>query len=269
MVHSPEILRVERVSLERDGLRVVDDVSWTVRSGETWALLGANGSGKTTLLRIVAGYEWPTDGAVEVLGARYGRVDLRELRKSIGWATSSLLTWFPPELPALAHAASGIDASIGLWRPFSPEEMDRARRALRELGGGSIEDRPYGVLSQGERQRVLIARALVARPALLILDEPCAGLDPVAREIFLRDLDGFLDAPEAPTAVFVTHHVEEIPARATHALLLRGGRVLAKGPIAETLTSANLSETFGAECALEGAPGAYRLTVRTVRTSRL
>lgn len=259
--HPDSILDLRGVGFRRDEVLVLDSIDWRVSPGEDWTLLGANGSGKTTLLHVVAGYEWPTDGEVRVFDRLYGRVDLRELRKSIGWVTTSLTTRLPPERTALEHALSGIEASFGLWRKFSRAEVETAREALELLGAGGVAHRPYGVLSQGERQRVLIARALCARPALLILDEPCAGLDPVARERFLRDLERMHAGADPPATIFVTHHVEELPSFATHALALREGRVVARGPLGTTLTDDVLGEVFGAPCRLERAEGRLRLRV--------
>lgn len=255
------ILNLAGVRMTRGDFEVLRGVDWRVEADERWVILGANGSGKTSLLKVVTGYEWPTRGRVEALGKVFGEVDLRELRKSIGWVSNALAAQFPESDPALAVALSGLEASIGLWRDFTDEEIDRARFALGLLGGGPFEQRPWGALSQGERQRTLIARALVAEPRLLILDEPCVGLDPAARESFLEDLVAFNAAEDPPALVLVTHHPEEIPAFVTHALVLREGRTLASGPVAEVLTDGVMTEAFGRACRIEVAGGRYWLRV--------
>jgi iron complex transport system ATP-binding protein len=249
---NPEtILRLARITMRRDDRMILSGVDWEIRRGEHWALLGANGSGKTSLLKIVAGYEWPSEGSVEVLGRPFGSVDLRELRKSIGWVSSSLPSWFPESNTALEIAASGLEASIGLWREFTAGEFAAAREALESLGGGAILDRPYRVLSQGERQRVLIARALVNRPAILVLDEPCVGIDPAAREDFLADLTNLATQRTSPAMIFVTHHIEEIPPFVLRALLLKEGRTVSQGAMDEVLTPRVLEEAFGRPCEIE------------------
>jgi iron complex transport system ATP-binding protein len=242
-------LRIERLARERHVL--LHDLAWTVRRGEHWAIVGPNGSGKTTLVRVLAGYLWPSRGEVTVLGQRFGEVDVRELRKIIGIVSSSLVEWLPPDLDARTTVATGFEASIGLTHvAIDDAERAAADAALAAVGAAAIAGRAYGVLSQGERQRVMIARALVHEPALLILDEPCAGLDPVARERFLADLGGLIASGRAPALVLVTHHLEEIPPQITHALALRSGTSVASGPVAEVLTAPVMSEVFGAPCAV-------------------
>ena len=256
---APPIASLSVELFERDGIEILRDVQLTIERGQRWAILGANGSGKTTLVRILAGEEWPSRGSVEVLGARFGRVDLRELRKRIGFVSASLGDRFSAHGDAVSAVVSGFDASVGLWRPLGDGELAQARRALDDIGAGRLATRPIGVLSQGERQRVMIARALVHRPALLILDEPCAGLDPLAREHLLDDLGRLAALPDAPTIVQVTHHVEELAGWVTHALLLASGRVVAAGPVAGALSSQHLTETYGAPAELVTEAGRYRL----------
>lgn len=256
---SPPIARLSVEMFERDGVEILRDVALTIERGQSWAILGANGSGKTTLVRILAGMEWPSRGSVEVLGERFGRVDLRALRKRIGFVSVAFGDRFPAQGDALSVVLSGFDASTGLWRPSTDDEIARARRALDDIGAGGVAARQTGVLSQGERQRVLVARALVHRPALLVLDEPCAGLDPLARELLLDDLGRLAARPDAPTIVQVTHHVEEISDWVTHALLLASGRVVAAGPLGETLSSEHLTRTYGAPAELVTEGGRYRL----------
>jgi iron complex transport system ATP-binding protein len=242
-------LRIERLARERHVL--LHDIAWTVRRGEHWAIVGPNGSGKTTLVRVLAGYLWPSRGEVTVLGQRFGEIDVRELRKAIGIVSSSLVEWLPPDLDARATVATGFEASLGGGHaPIGDSQLRRADDALSAVGAAAIAARPYGVLSQGERQRVMIARALVHEPALLILDEPCAGLDPVARERFVNDLATLITSGRAPSLVLVTHHLEEIPPRITHALALRSGTAVASGPLTDVLTEPVMSRVFDARCSV-------------------
>jgi iron complex transport system ATP-binding protein len=237
-----------RVELERP---ILENVRFVIEPGEHWALVGANGSGKSTLLAIVAGTLWPSIGVVRVLSGEYGRIDKREHRKQIGVVSAAMFGDLPSSDTGVEVAASGIEAMIGKLGAPSPEMLARGDRALARVSATSCANKPYGVLSQGEKQRVMIARALVNDPKLLILDEACAGLDPVAREAFLGDLDRLAAEPNGPTQIHVTHHLEEIPPFITHALVLAEGRVLASGPAAEVLTTETLSRAFGATCRVE------------------
>jgi iron complex transport system ATP-binding protein len=232
----------------RDAQAILRDISWQIARGQHWALLGANGSGKTTLLKVVTGYEWPSEGEVRVLGEHFGECNLPELRKTIGWVSSALLHQFPYMSRAVDVAASGLDASIGLYRDITESEWATARDALARVDLADLADRPYRLLSQGEQQRVLIARALVRQPALLILDEACAGLDPMAREHFLASLESLARSSQAPAMIFVTHHIEEIGPWITHVLVLKAGKVLAQGPKADILQDRVLTDAFGGQC---------------------
>lgn len=243
------VIEVENVGMVRgEDKRILEGIGWRLRQGDHCALLGANGSGKTSLLKVICGYEWPTEGTVRVLGNRFGEVVLADVRKQIGWVSSSIQARIPEDQSAAAVVLSGLEASIGIWREFGRAEIQRAERAMESMEVAEFADKTYGVLSQGERQRVLIARALVSRPRLLILDEPCAGLDPAAREHFLKDLTKFARRKNGPTIVFVTHHIEEIPAFVRRGLLLKDGRVLAQGPIERVCNSKNLGEALGCKC---------------------
>jgi iron complex transport system ATP-binding protein len=205
-------------------------VDWRVRKGEHWAILGPNGCGKTSLLKSITGYLSPTSGEIALLGRTYGEADWRDLRTWIGIVTSALQASIPPAETALETVVSGRYAQLDLWAHPTRRERAEGRRLLASSGCSALARREWAYLSQGERQRVLIARALMARPRLLILDEPCAGLDPVAREEFLGFLEATARRGAAPSLVLVTHHAEEIMPAFTHALLLRGGRVFASGP---------------------------------------
>jgi iron complex transport system ATP-binding protein len=230
-----------------------------VRPGEHWVILGGNGSGKTTLLKSLLGYLSPSSGDISLLGQRYGETDWRELRPKIGIVTSALQASVPAAEPAIETVISGRYAQLDLWLTPTRADVVDAKKLLRSLRVARLVNREWQFLSQGERQRVLIARALMARPRLLILDEPCAGLDPVAREDFLSFLGGLARRKNAPAFVLVTHHVEEILPCFTHALLLRAGRAVAAGPLATTLTGPQLSATFDAPLRLRRRTGRYAL----------
>jgi len=255
------VLQLSGLRVERGRTAILRGIDWRVARGEHWVILGANGSGKTSLLKALTGFLSPTAGEFAVLGRRYGASDWRELRLKIGVVTSAFAAAIPPAEIALETVISGKHAQLDLWARVSRRDRMVARRLLRLVGAARIEEREWIYLSQGERQRVLIARALMARPQLLIFDEPCAGLDPVAREKFLRLVDRLARRRDAgaPALVLVTHHVEEITLAFTHALLLRAGRVVAAGPREDVLNSRNLSATFDARMKLGRTAGRYRL----------
>ena len=245
-----KLLRVAGLRVERGDTTVLDGVDWQIGRGEHWVILGANGCGKTSLLKVLLGYLTPSAGEIEVLGKHYGAYDWRDLRCRIGMVSSALHASVPEHEPALHTVVSGHGARLDLWQDPTPKEAAEARRHLARMGARHLTERRWGVLSQGERQRVLIARALMARPRILILDEPCAGMDPVAREVFLTGMEAIAREPSGPALVLVTHHVEEITPGFSHALLLRAGRVVAAGRREDVLTSASLSEVFGARVRL-------------------
>lgn len=250
-------LSIERFT--RDGVDILRRIRWQVEQGEHWIVLGPNGAGKSSLLSIVAGYEWPSRGEVTVLGETYGRCDMRALKERIGWVSASLFSWLPARQSAREVAATGIHATIGSWHDLSTQDLIRADDALRRIGGYAFRNKAYGVLSQGEKQRVIIARALVTDPDLLILDEPCAGLDPGTRECLIADVDRLCATRGGPTLVLVSHHVEEIPAHATHGLLLKEGHTLAAGPLHEVLTDALLTDLYEFPCRIRAGSGRYWL----------
>lgn len=256
------VINLEDISFRRKEQLILSDISWQIQTGEHWALLGANGSGKTTLLKIITGYEWPTTGKVCVLGEQFGKCALSELRKTIGWVSNSVESNLPLADNAIEIVASGIEASFGLFRQFTKDELGRAQTALEKINGADFADRPFSVLSQGEQQRALIARALVNDPKLVILDEPCAGLDPAAREHFLRDIQQLTAADNAPNIIFVTHHIEEIRPWITHAFLLKQGKKIAAGLCEEVITSEKLSDALNCPCAVTKHNKKYSLTVK-------
>ncbi|MFM8420674.1 MAG: ABC transporter ATP-binding protein [Verrucomicrobiota bacterium] len=243
---STPVLDIQSLSIQRDGTVILLDVSWRVMPGEHWVILGPNGCGKTSLLAALTGYFMPTSGDIDLLGERYGESDWRQLRMQVGIVSSSIRQMMADTEPALETVASGKHAMIDFWGKPSPADRRRALELLDQVECLHLEKRPWAVLSQGERQRVLIARALMSRPRLLILDEPCAGLDPVARELFLGFVERLATTPDGPSLVLVTHHVEEIIPCFTHALLLRSGEVVAAGPVGDALRSGPVSMAFGA-----------------------
>ena len=253
------VLDLEVKTFTRDGTDILRDIRWRIGRGEHWAVLGPNGAGKSSLLAIVAGYEWPSRGEVTVLGETYGKCDMRELKERIGWVSSALFSWLPGRQSAREVTATGIHATIGNWHELSARDLSLADDALRGIGAYAFRHKRYGVLSQGEKQRVMIARALVTKPELLILDEPCAGLDPGSRERLVADVDRLCAQEDGPTLILVSHHVEEIPTHATHGLLLKQGRVLAAGPLDEVLTEERLSELYDYPCKPYSSDGRYWL----------
>jgi iron complex transport system ATP-binding protein len=258
---SPPVLEVSRLRIAREGKTILRGLDWKVSPGEHWVILGPNGSGKSSLLAALTGYFAPTAGSLSVLGETFGRSDWRELRRRIGLVGPSVAAMIAPSEPALAVVAGGVDGLVNLWRRPKPAVVARARRLLRLFKAGGLARRPWGHLSQGERQRVLIARALASDPALLILDESCAGLDPVARAEFLSLVRRLPKLTPGLAIVFVTHHVEEILPTFTHALLLRDGAVLAAGRMADVLRPAALSKLFGRKVRLTGGRAGWSLTV--------
>ena len=241
-----EVLRLDGVGVVRGGTTILRDVSWTVGTGQRWAVLGPNGSGKTTLVNLAAGYLFPASGTVDILGARLGRVDVRALRGRMGLTSADLSKQLRPGMAVLDVVMSGRYGALETWwHAYGPADRDRAARLLERGGVGHLADHAFRTLSEGERQQVLLARALVADPELLLLDEPNAGLDMGAREALVRRLADLASDPGCPPIVLVTHHVEEIPPGFTHALLLREGVVLASGRLEDVLEDASLSRCFG------------------------
>jgi iron complex transport system ATP-binding protein len=242
------LLELQNVTYRINGRKILDNVSWTVRRGENWAVLGPNGAGKTTLLKIVCGFLWPNGGG-EVLRNGESHADLGTLRRSIGWVTSVLTSDIPRNEPVLDTVLSGKYAQFGLWTlpDEEPEEADRsaARGYLAELQSGHLAERRFGTLSQGEQQKVLVCRALMAKPYLVILDEPCAGMDPGAREVFLSALSPLAEKADLPALVYVTHHPEEILPSFARALVIKAGRIVASGATDSALSSRMFNELYG------------------------
>lgn len=252
---------MNHLSVVRD-VSILHDISWKVLPGQHWCMLGANGSGKTTLLGVLTAYITPTSGTVSVCGEEYGKFDWREMRKQIGLVSSVISQRMDKPLSALETVKTGKNAYLNYEDPSVTDKNERATAILQQVECVHLADRSWLKLSQGERQRVLIGRALMAEPRLLILDEPCAGLDPVAREKFLQFVNRLLKQQDGPTVVMVTHHVEEIMPEFSHVILLKNGEVKLAGDKSDVLTSQNISETFGEEVQLQMSQGRYSLALQ-------
>jgi len=240
-----DVIDMAGVTVVRGSSMLLDGVDWRVRAGERWALLGPNGSGKTTLISVAATYLWPSRGTVSLLGETVGAIDVRELRRRIGIVSASLEARIPRQITALGAVLAGATGAIAPWWD-RPDEATRRKAAevLATVGCSALADRRFELLSSGEKQRVQIARALMLDPALLLLDEPAAGLDLGARERLAALLAELYADSRLAATVVVTHHVEEIASGTTHALVLRAGRVVAAGPVANTITGDVLSRAF-------------------------
>lgn len=246
------------VTLARSGQRLLASVSWLVEDDERWVVLGPNGAGKTTLLSIAAALMHPTSGYAEVLGEMLGAVDVFELRPRVGLASAALADQLPRDERVRDVVLTAAYAVMGRWREsYQGMDESQAEALLERMGIAHLADRTFGTLSEGERKRTQIARALMTDPELLLLDEPAAGLDLGARERLVATLDSLARDPYAPAMVLVTHHVEEIPPAMTHALLLRDGVVVAAGPIEQTLTAPLLSECFATPLSIEHRGGRW------------
>jgi iron complex transport system ATP-binding protein len=236
---------------------ILGPLSLRVRAGESWAILGPNGSGKSTLLDLAGAIRHPTSGAVAILGGRLGSVDVRAIRARIGFVGHHVAEAIPPSLPVRDVVLTGKRSTLVPWmQTFEDADRRLAGELLLRVRCEGLASRPLETCSQGERQRIMLARALFGRPELLLLDEPTAGLDLPGRELLLEALSSASDAP--PTTILVTHHVEEIPRTATHAALLRRGLVVASGAIAEVLTDANVTACFDVPISITGREGRWQ-----------
>ncbi|MFE3541550.1 ABC transporter ATP-binding protein [Nocardia sp. NPDC059177] len=246
------------VTIRRSGRTLVGPVTWQVELDERWVVLGPNGAGKTSLLRMAAAEVHPTSGAANLLGETLGRVDVTELRPRIGLSSAAVASRIPVDEKVSDLVVSAGYAVLGRWRErYDTIDTERAVDMLETLGAEHLSDRTYGTLSEGERKRVLIARALMTDPELLLLDEPAAGLDLGGREELVERLGNLAADPDAPAMVLVTHHVEEIPPGFTHALLLKEGEVVGQGLLEDVLTAANLSAAFSQSIALDRVDGRW------------
>ncbi|WP_243795540.1 ABC transporter ATP-binding protein [Saccharopolyspora gloriosae] len=249
---------MDGVGVRRGGNALVSDVNWSVELDERWVVLGPNGAGKTTLLKLAGAELHPSDGTVDVLGERMGRTNVFELRPRIGLSSAALGARVPGDELVRDVVVSAGYSVLGRWREeYDEMDTDRATELLGLLGMAHLADRAFGTLSEGERKRTLISRALMTDPELLLLDEPAAGLDLGGREDLVARLSALALDPEAPASVLVTHHVEEIPPGFTHALLLREGATVAQGLLADVLTEDNLSKTFDQDLELQRSGDRY------------
>jgi iron complex transport system ATP-binding protein len=243
----PPILDLRRVSYKIGGKPILNRISWQLRKGEHWAILGPNGAGKTTLLKIACGYLWPNGGGTIYRNGQ-ALVDLRQLRESIGWVTASVATDIPPSETAIRTVVSGKFAQLGLrdyaGHKWHKTDIAKAHECLCEMGCTHLANRAFGTLSQGEKQRVLISRARMARPVLLILDEPCAGLDPGGREMLLESIQNLATSRRETGLVLVTQHIEEITPVFENVLVLSEGRIVEKGPTGQVISAQLLQRLY-------------------------
>lgn len=252
------VLEFAAVGFVRDGLTILADIDWRVARGERWVVVGPNGSGKTSLCRIASLYVHPTRGRLDVLGERLGRTDVRALRTRIGVTSHALADMIRPGLRAADVVVTGRHAALApWWHDYDTADRARAKALLERFGLAKLADARFATLSAGERQRVLLARALVNDPALLILDEPTAGLDLTGREQLVHMLARVAADDDTATVVLVTHHIDEIPPGFTHILMLSAGRIVARGPLDQTLTAARLSACFGLALKIDRRDGRW------------
>ncbi|HKS00790.1 MAG TPA: ABC transporter ATP-binding protein [Arthrobacter sp.] len=258
-----DVLEMAAVSVVRGAKTLLSKVDWQVREGERWVILGPNGAGKTTLLQIAAARLHPTSGVAGILDESLGKVDVFELRPRIGLSSAALATQIPEYENVLNVVVTAAYGVTGRWREgYEKDDERRAFALLNDWGMGPLLNRKFSTLSEGERKRVQIARALMTDPELLLLDEPAAGLDLGGREDLVHRLSQLAMDEDAPAIVLVTHHLEEVPPGFTHAMLMRDGEVVAAGPVDEVLTSGNLSETFGLPLDVSVNAGRYTATAR-------
>jgi len=249
---SDEVLKLRGVSVRRDTSLLLRNVDWTAHEDERGIVIGPNGAGTTTLLQVAATLLYPTEGTVEILGEQLGDVDIFELRPRIGLTSASIAERVPASEKVIDLVLTASYAILGRWKEeYESSDVTRAVELLEALGCAHLIRRRFSTLSEGERKRVQIARAMMPDPEMLLLDEPAAGLDLGGREDLLRRLASLAKNPKAPMMVLVTHHVEEVPDGFTHAMLLRRGAVLTAGPVEEVFTAKNLSRCFGVPLEIE------------------
>ena len=257
------LLRTQGATFVRGGRSILKGIDWEVKRGQHWCVLGPNGCGKTSLINLITGYEPSTDGVIQIGDDEFGNSDWREVRKRVGLVTNTLTTYIEPGEPVMHVVASGRDAKLNLWQPPSATLKKQAAGLIEAAGCAHLKKSLWATLSQGEKQKILICRALMARFEVLILDEPCAGLDPVAREQFLGWMSEISTWPEALSLVMVTHHVEEILPCISHVFLLKDGQVMNQGEKGRVLTSQALTMLYGAPVKLSQKAGRYALEVRS------
>jgi iron complex transport system ATP-binding protein len=254
------MISLQHLSLRREESLILDDVSLEVKEGENWVILGRNGSGKTTLLEIMTGYLFPSKGSVEVLGYKYGQCDLREVRKEIGYIGPSLMEKMSLEDPVWEIVATGAFAFLRFYETIPNAVREKAISMLEDMNLGNLALHPFGTLSQGERKKAMLARCLMADPKLLIMDEPCAGLDLYEREKMLAEVDKL--RKRNVSVVYVTHHVEEIVPLFTHVALIRDGKLAGSGPKEEVLTKEMILATYDIPVDVEWDSGRPWIKIR-------
>lgn len=253
-----EVLRLDHVGLRRDGNAILSDITWTVNANERWVILGPNGAGKTSLLTIASARMHPSEGSAIILGEELGRTDTQDLRTRVGLSSAALADRIPDDETVRDVVMTAAHGITGRWREdYEQVDEERADALLAAFGMSGFADREFWTLSEGERKRVQIGRALMTDPELLLLDEPAAGLDLGGREELLAALTELAGDHRSPAMVMVTHHVEEIPQGFTHAMLLREGQVVAQGPVRDTITGHHLTETYGMPVELHAFGGRW------------
>lgn len=245
------MIHIENIHLYRNDKKILNDLSWHVQKGQHWAILGLNGSGKTTLLKVINGYIWPNKGNVQVLGETYGKTYIPKLRTRIGWVSNAMIDNFNWQDNAIEIVLSGKFGALRLFNDVTEEEIDHAVSIMKHFHCDHLANKSFEHLSQGERQRVQIARAIMADPEILILDEPCGGLDLIERENLLQTIEQIADAENGPTLIYVTHHVEEILPCFSHVLLMKDGKNVEANAREVVLTDELLSDFFGREISLQ------------------
>jgi iron complex transport system ATP-binding protein len=260
-MHAGSIISFDHVHFINNGKSVLKDITLQVAPDQHWAIIGPNGSGKTSLVSIMNGYHWPSKGNVEVLGHRFGSIDLRGLHCQIGECSSEIRNMIHPGDTVIDIVLSGKFGSIGLYQRPGIEDIGRARELITFLGLSHLADQPFRTLSLGEQQKVLIARAMMPDPKLLVLDEPCEGLDIKAREDLLDALQTMCSSPDGPSLIFVTHRIEEIIPAITHVAALKKGMVIAQGLKSDMLNEAVFDTIFGMKVEMQCNGGRYWPTV--------
>lgn len=256
-----KIFELKNVSLIREQEKLLDTINWTVEKGQHWALLGLNGAGKSLLLQTVYGELWPSSGSATVLGQTFGQTSMPDLKKRIGWVSAAVIAGFPKYATAEKIVLSGLFNSLsGIYQHYTAQDLALAEQTLQDLGAKKLIGKSFSVMSQGQKQTVAIARALISKPELLILDEPCTGLDLFAREDLLEKIQELAELPNSPTLLMVTHHTEEILPLFSNVIMLKAGKVFGQGARKEQLTVARLSEFYHRPVKLQEY-GADRVTV--------
>ncbi len=256
-----EVLSLKNLTLVRDGKNILEEINWSVSADQRWVIVGPNGAGKTTLLKLVAAQLQPSSGTAQILGETLGEINVFELRTRIGFASSAVAGRIPNSEMVIDAVMTASYAITGRFKEkYEDVDIRRAKRVLKEWDLSHLAERPFGTLSDGEKKRTQIARAVMPDPELLLLDEPVASLDIGSREATIKILSGYASHPKAPAIIMVTHHLEEIPSGFTHALVLNNGKIVEAGPITQTLTTEKLSAAYGLE--LEVALVSGRFTVR-------